>query len=74
MANTQAQTERFVTLSELQAPLTADEQQFIADMGIDGDFHRYPAYSSPVDTSLLLAKVTWQFDQVPSYVSRVIED
>jgi hypothetical protein len=74
MANTPSQPQRYVTLSELQAPLTTEEQQFIADMGIDGDFHRYPAYSSPVDTSLLLAKVSWQFDQVPSYVSRAIED
>jgi hypothetical protein len=62
------------TSEEVQAPLTTDEQQFIADMGIDGDFHRWPVYSSPIDPTLLLAKVTHQFNQVPSYVSRVIED
>lgn len=49
--------------------LTPEEQQFIEDIG-DDELWRYPAYSSPVSASALVEKLTRQFEQVPSYVSR----
>jgi len=56
--------------SSMQTQLTAEEEQYLRDMGDDDGFWRYPAYSSSVSESELLQKVTAQFGAVPSYVER----
>jgi hypothetical protein len=48
-----------------QEVLTPEERQFIND-----EPWKYSAYSSPINASDLLAKVMYQFEQVPSYVQR----
>jgi hypothetical protein len=49
----------------LSTELTPEEQQYIND-----EAWKYAAYSSTINVSDLLAKVTQQFERTPSYVER----